>query len=77
MKSLILTACILACTTGTASAQFFGPPASDSTGGGMFRYSGPRETCPKGCARCEPSWSAAPNKCIPRAQPIKQAIKKK
>jgi uncharacterized membrane protein len=71
MKSLILAACIFVCTVGIANAQreggnymggYFGS-------GGLPSY-GTRIPCPKG-------WSAASNRCIPHAQPIKQAIKKK
>jgi hypothetical protein len=76
MKSLILTACILACTAGTASAQFFAPPTQGSP---SVPYPSSGGTCPKGCARCEPSWSAASNKCLQptNTAPSRSAIDRK
>jgi hypothetical protein len=66
MKTLIFAACILIGATSTASAQFFAPPTAGSP---SVAYPSAPAQCPKGCARCEPSWSAASNKCLYPANP--------
>jgi hypothetical protein len=64
MKTLIYTALILACTAGAALAQaLFGEGKPGMTGAVVV---GPSAPCPPGCLRCEPSWSAASNKCLVR-----------